>query len=150
MMFSRYVYTEFLKNKKADSVVVAFKFFLKKTHHNYKYLQSDEGSEFFNSKLKKLLDKHVIHHYHTYNRETKASLVERFLRTYKAVLYRMMTEKNTNKFLNHHKKIISSYNTRPHIGLNDRTPRYINFLNDIKKINTIAKEILDIKFFKNG
>ena len=108
-------------------------------------MQSDEGSEFFNSKLKKLLDKHGIHHYHTYNRETKASLVERFLRTYKAVLYRMMTEKNTNKFLSHHKKIISSYNRRPHNGLHDGTPRYVHFLNDIKKINTIAKEILDIK-----
>merc|ERR1712239_77586 len=131
MMFSRYVYTEFLKNKKADSVVVAFKFFLKKTHHNYKYLQSDEGSEFFNIKLKKLLDKHGIHHYHTYNHETKASLVEQFLRSYKAVLYRMMTEKNTNKLLSHHKKK-SLYNRRPHNGLNDRTPRYVHFLNDIK------------------
>ena len=98
-MFSRYVYTEFLKNKKADSVVVAFKKILKKTHHNYKYLQSDEGSEFFNSKLKKLLDKHGIHHYHIYNRETKASLVDQFLRTYKAVLYRMMTEKIQINFL---------------------------------------------------
>ena len=75
-MFSRYVYTEFLKNKNADSVVAAFKKFLKKSHHKYKYLQSDEGKEFFNNKLKKLLDKHGIHHYHTYNRETKASLVE--------------------------------------------------------------------------
>ena len=87
------------KNKKADSVVVAFKKILKKTHHNYKYLQSDEGSEFFNSKLKKLLDKHEIHHYYTYNQERKASLVERFLRTYKAVLYRMMTEKIQINFL---------------------------------------------------
>ena len=103
-MFSRYVYTEFLKNKKTDSIVTAFKKKFKKTQHNYKYLQSDEGKEFFKSKLKKLLDKHGIHHYHTYNREIKASLVEQFLRTYKVVLYRMMTEKNTNKFLSYHKK----------------------------------------------
>ena len=65
-MFSRYVYTEFLKNKKADSVVAAFKIFFKKTHYNYKYLQSDEGGEFFNGKLKKLLNKQGIHHYHTH------------------------------------------------------------------------------------
>ena len=147
-MFSRYVYTEFLKNKNADSVVAAFKKILKKTHHKYKYLQSDEGKEFFNNKLKKLLDKYGIQHYHTYNRETKASLVERFLRTYQAVLHRMMTEKNTNKFLAHHKKIISSYNMRPHSGLNDRTPHYVHYLNDIRKINMIAKEILDIKLKK--
>ena len=124
-------------------------FFFKKTHHNYKYLQSDEGKEFFNTKLKKLFDKHGIHHYHTYNRETKASLVEQFLWTHQTVLYRMMTEKNTNKFLSEHKKIISSYNMRPHIGLNDRSPHYVHFLNDIRKINVIAKEILDIKLKKN-
>ena len=147
-MFSRYVYTEFLKNKKADSVVAAFKKNFKKTHHNYKYLQSDEGGEFFNSKLKKLLNKHGIHHYHTHNRETKASLVERFLRTYQSVLYRMMTEKNTNKFLSQHKKIISSYNMRPHSGLNARTPHDVHFLKDLRKINVIAKEILDIKLKK--
>jgi len=103
-MFSRYVYTEFLKNKKADSVVTAFKKILKKTHHSYSYLQSDEGSEFFNQNLKKLLDKHEIHHYHTYNRETKASLIEHFLRTYQAVLYRMMTEKIQINFLTNIKK----------------------------------------------
>ena len=63
----------------------------------------------------------------------KQALLNDFCITYKAVLYRMMTEKNTNKFLSHHKKIISSYNRRPHNGLNDRTPHYVHFLNDIKK-----------------
>ena len=61
-----------------------------------------------------------------------------------------MTEKNTNKFLSHHKKIISSYNMRPHIGLNGRTPYDVHFLKDIRKINVIAKEILDIKLKKNS
>ena len=56
-----------------------------------------------------------------------------------------MTEKNTNKFLSQHKKIISSYNMRPHIGLNARTPHDVHFLKDLRKINVIAKEILDIK-----
>jgi len=132
-MFSRYVYTEFLKRKNGDSVVAAFNFFLKKTHHNYSYLQYVEGTEFFNRKLKKLLHKYKIHHYLTYNREMKASLVERFLRTYKGVLYRMLTEKN------------ASYNMRPHIRLNNRTPHYLHFLKDRRKINVIAKVILDIK-----
>ena len=61
-----------------------------------------------------------------------------------------MTEKNTNKFLNHRKKIITSYNMRPHIGLNCRTPHYVHFLKDRRKINVIAKEILDIKLQKNN
>ena len=59
-----------------------------------------------------------------------------------------MTEKNTNKFLSQHKKIISSYNMRPHIGLNARTPHDVHFLKDLRQINVIAKEILDIKLKK--
>jgi len=39
---------------------------------------------------------------------------------------------------------------RPHIGLNGRTPYDVHFLKDIRKINVIAKEILDIKFLKNS
>ena len=88
------------------------------------------------------MEKYGIHHYHTHNRETKASLVERFLRTYQAVLYRMMTEKNSTKFLNHHNKIISAYNNRKHKGLNNRTPQYVHFLKNNKIIKSIAKEIL--------
>ena len=37
---------------------------------------------------------------------------------------------------------------RPHSALNDRTPHYVHYLNDIRKINMIAKEILDIKLKK--
>ena len=59
-----------------------------------------------------------------------------------------MTEKNTNKFLSQHKKKISSYNMRPHSGLNGRTPHNVHFLKDLRKINVIAKEILDIKLKK--
>ena len=144
-MFSRYVYTKFLKNKKAQSVASGLKKILEETHHNYKYLQSDEGTDFYNNKVKKLLETYGIHHYHTYNRETKASLVERFLRSYQSVLYRMLTEKNTTKFLKHHRKIISSYNKRRHSGLKNKTPQYVHFLKDRRKINTISKDILDVK-----
>ena len=149
-MFSRYVYTEFLKNKKAESVSQQLKKNLERTHHNYKYLQSDEGKEFFNAKVKKILDNHGIHHYHTFNRETKAALVERFIRTYKGLLYRMLTEKNTTKFLKHHNKIISSYNKRPHRGLKNRSPHYVHFLKDRRKITQIAKDILSVKMSNAG
>ena len=144
-MFSRYVYTKFLKNKKGQSVASGLKNILEETHHNYKYLQTDEGTDFYNSKVKKLLESYGIRHYHTFNRETKASLVERFLRTYQGVLYRMLTEKNTMEFLKHHRKIISSYNKRKHSGLKNKTPQYVHFLQDRRKINSITKDILNVK-----
>merc|ERR1712105_443536 len=36
-----------------------------------------------------------------------------------------------------------------HIGLNAKTPHDVHFLKDLRKINVIAKEILDIKLKKN-
>merc|ERR1712105_579989 len=36
-----------------------------------------------------------------------------------------------------------------HIGLNAKTPHDVHFLKDLRKVNVIAKEILDIKLKKN-
>ena len=57
----------------------------------------------------------------------------------------MLTEKNTTKFLKHHQKIISSYNKRKHNGLKNKTPQYVHFLEDRRKINSISKDILNVK-----
>ena len=38
---------------------------------------------------------------------------------------------------------------RPHSGLNARTPHNVHFLKDLRQINVIVKEILDIKLKKN-
>ena len=57
----------------------------------------------------------------------------------------MLTEKNTMEFLKHHRKIISSYNKRKHSGLKNKTPQYVHFLQDRRKINSITKDILNVK-----
>ena len=49
------------------------------------------------------------------------------------------------EFLKHHRKIISSYNKRKHSGLKNKTPQYVHFLQDRRKINSITKDILNVK-----
>ena len=55
----------------------------KKTTKLPKYCQVDEGAEFYNNKVKQWMKSNNIRLYSTYNREIKASVVERFILTLK-------------------------------------------------------------------
>ena len=151
-MFSRYVYAELLKNKDAKSVSLAAEKILKITPHNYSYLQTDNGGEFYSKQFKSLMKKHNINHYSTFNRETKASYIERAIKTIKHVLYKSMTYRNKIEFLDELNHIIESYNKRPHSGLAYKSPIQVHNMTDQRQIQLMAKTILDIKlkrFTKN-
>ena len=144
-MFSRYVYVELLKNKDGKSVSLAAEKILKSSPHNYSYLQTDNGTEFYSKPFKSLMKKLNINHYSTFNRETKASYIERAIKTIKHVLYKSMTHSNKIKFLDDLKHIIESYNKRPHRGLAYKSPIQVHNMTDQRQIQLMAKTILDIK-----
>lgn len=68
-----------LKTKNKDEVSDAFKIILEKGRVP-KNLQTDFGTEFYNSRFKTLTNKFYINHYSTYSTK-KASIVERLIRT---------------------------------------------------------------------
>ena len=80
-----------LKNKSAASLVAAFTQLLINGAPNT--LQTDKGTELFNRPLQKLLKEHGVHHFATHNKETKASIVQRFGRTLKTRMWRYITNK---------------------------------------------------------
>jgi len=61
-------------------------------------LQSDKGTEFFNSTFQQMLRRHGIHFYTSENENIKASVVERFNRTLKTKMYRYFTFENTRRY----------------------------------------------------
>ena len=79
-IFSKYAWVVPLKDKKGSTMVKALSQILSKRKPTK--LQTDKGSEFFNRDVKKLLKEHEVHLFATQN-ETKASVVERFNRTFK-------------------------------------------------------------------
>ena len=82
-VFSKYAWAVPIKDKSAASVTKAFEKII--SDRIPKKLWVDEGKEFYNATFKKLLDKHKIDMYSTFN-EGKAVVIERFNRTLKNIM----------------------------------------------------------------
>lgn len=116
--FSKYAWVYPLKKKNKEYITEAFSDLLRKNRIP-KNLQTDLGTEFYNKKLKSLLDLHKINHYSTYSTK-KASIVERFIRTLKNMLYKQFSLQGNYKWVgNTLTKVINVYNNTIHrtIGL---------------------------------
>jgi len=113
-----------LKDKSADSLLEAFKKILKMSNRQPEKIHADRGSEFINRKFQAFLKQKNIGFYHT-NNETKASIVERFNRTFKQRMYRYFTWKGTLKYVDILQDLVDSYNHSYHRSIK-RTPASVN------------------------
>ena len=93
-------------------MVTAFKKILESGRKPEK-VQTDQGTEFFNKHFKALMKKEEIHLYNTYN-ETKASVVERVIRTLKTRMWRYFTAKKTMRYIDILSELVDSYNRSKH------------------------------------
>ena len=119
-VFSRFAQAVPLKRKDATTVHTALKKILNSGHFdNVKRLNTDEGKEFYSSKVQNLLSSKDTVLYSVSSREIKAAIAERFIRTLKGKLFRYMTHKNTKKYINILPDMIESYNHTQHRGLGD-------------------------------
>ena len=91
-VFRKYAWAVPIKDKSAASVTKAFETII--NDRIPKTLWVDEGKEFYNATFKKLLDKHKIYMYSTFN-EGKAVVIERFNRTLKYIMWKYFTANNT-------------------------------------------------------
>ena len=101
-----------LKNKTGPALVMAFKKILELGRKPQK-IQTDEGTEFFNKHFKDLMKAEEIQLYNTYN-ETKASVVERVIRTLKTRMWRYFTAKRTRRYIDVLQDLVDSYNKSKH------------------------------------
>ena len=84
-VFSKKGFISFLKTKTSSVVTRAFEEVLLKIG-GFQKLQTDLGSEFFNRPFQTWLKQQNIEHFHTHNFYTKATIVERLIRTLKEKL----------------------------------------------------------------
>jgi transposase InsO family protein len=80
-VFSKYAWVIPLKDKMGPTLVKAFKVILTSGRKPEK-IMTDQGTEFLNKHFRALMKEEDIELYNTYN-ETKASIVERLIRTLK-------------------------------------------------------------------
>lgn len=112
--FSRYAWCVPMKDKKSDTVLKSFQKNFKKTKRRPLNILSDQGKEFVSRQFKTFLEKNSINFYTANDPATKASICERFIRTVKTLIYKYLTFKNTNKYVDVLDELVNIYNNRKH------------------------------------
>ena len=111
-IFSKYAFVIPLKDKKGITIKNALQKIFKK--RKPKFLWTDNGKEFYNNQVNDLLEKNNIKLYSTNNSEIKSSVIERFNRTFKNMMYKKFTENNNTIFYNMIDKLVNEYNNKYH------------------------------------
>lgn len=109
--FSKMGFAVPLKNKTGPEVANALRKIVSK--HRFNHLQTDQGTEFYNCHVKRLLKKYKINHYSTYS-DKKCSVVERYNRSLKSLMFRRFTEIGNYNWLKILPSLLKEYNERRH------------------------------------
>ena len=108
--FSKYSWCYPLKSKKSEDIINSFKDIFKKSKRKPKLIQSDEGSEFTNIQTQTFFKNNNIKWYHTFNRDIKCSICERYNRTILNKIYKNFTLNNNTIWINDLDKLVNEYN----------------------------------------
>jgi hypothetical protein len=126
-VFSKYARVEPLKTKSGIALTTAFTKMLKT--QQCRLLQTDKGTEFLNTAFQKLLRDRNIRHYTSENDDIKASVVERFNRTLKGVMWRYLTHASSGRYIDVLPQLVSSYNNTYHRSIK-MSPSEVNSHNE--------------------
>ena len=116
-IYSKYAWVFPLKDKKGVSIVAAFQSILKKSNRKPDKIWVDKGSEFYNRSMKSWLEKNNIEMYSTRN-EGKSVVAERFIRTIKNKIYKYMTSRSKNVYIDKLDDIVHKCNNKKHRTIN--------------------------------
>lgn len=126
--FSRFALAVPLKSKQGKDVCEALKTAFSSMGKPVK-LQTDKGTEFYNSHVKALLTKLNIHHFST-DQELKAQIVERFNRTLREKIQKYLVSKQSLKYIDALPDILLGYNSSVHSSLGNFAPKDVNKKNE--------------------
>ena len=138
-IFSRFAWARPLKTKTGKEVTGALRDIFTKSGRKPSRIWSDDGTEFFNSQVQGLLRENGITLYSTFN-EPKASIAERFIRTFRRKMEMHYIVTQSTVWYNVLQDLINEYNSDFHrsIGMSP---------NDAIKIENYAK-VFDKQYSK--
>ena len=139
-VFSKYAWIVPIKSKTGSALVEAFKVILSSGTKPQK-IMTDEGKQFFNKSFKALLSGKDIQLFNTFN-ETKASVVERVIRTFKEKIWRYFTAKKTMRYVDMLSDLVYSYNHSQHRSIKTK-PALVNKSNEDQVFQTLYGSVFD-------
>ena len=139
-VFSKYAWIVPIKSKTGPALVEAFKVILSSSRKPHK-IMTDQGTEFFNKSFQTLLKNEGIELFNMFN-ETKASIVERVIRTFKTKMWRYFSAKKTMRYLDMLPDLVYSYNHSEHRSIG-RQPALVNSENEDEVFHALYHNVLD-------
>jgi hypothetical protein len=132
--FSRFGYAQPLKTKQGGRVAVGLEKIIteaeKRIDRNIKFIQADQGLEFYNKDVKALLDRKFITLFSTKS-PTKAQMAERLIRTLRSRQERYNTFQGKRRWVESFPQLLKSYNKTIHSSLPLRmSPADVNLKNE--------------------
>lgn len=122
--FSRRIYVCPLRRKTGEQTANALKQWLdciEDDSPTNKQLLTDNGKEYLNRNVKKLLQERNVEHQLTMN-INKCAIAERANKSLQIIIYKYLTDKSTLNYLDVLPQLVQTYNNRPHRSLNNLTP----------------------------
>lgn len=120
-LYSRYAFGRGLKTKTSKEVKSAIESIIKEAKAKPKKVYVDQGSEFYNKELQTYFKKLNIELYSTYG-PNKASVIERFNRTIKTMMFKQLLINKNWKWITILKDLINKYNNNNHRGIENNKP----------------------------
>ena len=114
--FSRVAHVEGVENKGADLVGKAMLEIIHRYGYTSNIVAMDRGSEFFNGKVKSMLNKMKIKPIFAIG-NFKCSMVERFQRSLEKLIYAMITQTQNLCYITHLQELVRNYNASYHRGI---------------------------------
>ena len=114
--FSKYLWAIPLKNKYSQTITNEFSNILTTSKRKPLKLESDRGSEFYNSIFQNFLIFKNIHHYSRFTDEDP-SIAERVIRTGRSLLKKPVFEKGNAGWLSELSSVIKQYNNTIHSSM---------------------------------
>ena len=121
-VFSKFGWVEPLKDKKGETVAAAFEKIFK-LGRKPRLLWTDKGREFYNKNVNQLLSKKNIKLYSTENEE-KSSVVERFNRTFKQMMWKMFSANNNTIYIDKIDELLKTYNSSFHRSVRNKEQKW--------------------------
>lgn len=112
-VLSRWGFAAPLKLKTGKAVTEAFSDIINSSKRKPKFIQTDEGTEFFNKCFKTYLESQNIQLFHNHS-PLKAAMVERFNRTLMTRFQKIFTYRKSNVYYDILNDVISAYNSTEH------------------------------------
>ena len=112
-IFSKYLWMRPLKDKKGESVTHEFRDILQDGRFPSR-LRTDKGQEFRSRTFNALLKEKEIDHLYAQNTEIKANFAERVIKTVKSRIYRYLTHKMSDRYIDHLQDFAENYNATYH------------------------------------